>query len=185
MELRKQKEILIRDKEISRLKLELKKSKQALQNSRHHIKKLKQIRKKEIKGEGLPVKVVTSFTKEAIQQTMEIYGIKKGDVVLLEDASGGGAGTATMLMEAGIKAVIVKDDISHVASEAFFHGNVPVLKNIEVQRFDDFATVNPKDLEEAIASWEEEAKRKRQEQKHQYLTSLLEEYRSERRRGLA
>jgi predicted RNase H-like nuclease (RuvC/YqgF family) len=184
-ELRKQKEIQIRDTEISRLKIELSRSKQALQDSRQHIGKLKQIRKKEIKGEGLPVKVVSAFTKEAIQQTMDMYGIKKGDVVLLEDSSGGAAGTAAMLVETGIRAVIVKDDISHAASEAFFQGNVPLLKDIDVQRFDDFATVDPKVLEQALSSWQEDAKKKRRDQEHQHLTSLLEEYRSERRRGLA
>lgn len=185
MELRKQKEIQIRDSEISRLKKELNRSKQALQDSRQHIKKLKQIRKKEIKGEGLPVKVVKAFTKEAIQQTIDMFGIKKGDVLLLEDSSGGAAGTAAILVEAGIRAVIVRDDISHAASEAFFQGNVAVLKDVEVQRFDDFATVEPKVLEQALSAWEEDAKKKRKEQEHRHLTSLLEEYRSERRRGLA
>ena len=184
MELRKQKEIRIRDSEISRLNTELNRSKQALQDTRQHIKKMKQIRKKEIKGEGLPVKVVAAFTKEAIQQTMDMYGIKKGDVVLLEDSSGGAAGTAAILVEAGIKAVIVKDDISHAASEAFFQGDVPLLKDVEVQRFDDFAIVDPKVLERALSIWQEDAKKKKREQEHQHLTSLLEEYRSERRRGL-
>ncbi|HML26571.1 MAG TPA: DUF460 domain-containing protein, partial [Methanomethylovorans sp.] len=184
-ELRKQKEIQIRDTEISRLRMELNRSKQALQDSRQHIKKFKQIRKKEIKGEGLPVKVVTAFTKEAIQQTMDMYGLKKGDVVLLEDSSGGAAGTAAILVETGIRAVIVKDDISHAASEAFFQGNVPLLKDVDVQRFDDFATVDPKVLEQALSAWQEDAKKKRRDQEHQHLTSLLEEYRSERRRGLA
>lgn len=185
MELRKQKEIRIRDTEISRLNTELNRSKQSLQDSRQHIKKLKQIRKKEIKGEGLPVKVVHAFTKEAIQQTMDTYGIKKGDVVLLEDSSGGAAGTAAILVEAGIRAVIIKDDISHAASEAFFQGNVPLLQDVEIQRFDDFATVDPKVLEQALSAWQEDAKKKRREQEHQHLASLLEEYRSERRRGLA
>ncbi len=184
LEMRKQKEIRIRDTEVSRLKTELNRSKQALHDSRQHIKKLKQIRKKEIKGEGLPVKVVAAFTKEAIQQTMDMYGIKKGDVVLLEDSSGGAAGTAAILVAAGIRAVIVKDDISHAASEAFFRGNVPLLKDVEVQRFDDFATVDPKVLEEALSAWQETAKKKRHEQEQEHLTSLLEEYRSERRRGL-
>ncbi|MCC7576190.1 MAG: DUF460 domain-containing protein [Methanomethylovorans sp.] len=184
MELRKQKEIRIRDSEISRLNTELNRSKQALQDTRQHIKKMKQIRKKEIKGEGLPVKVVAAFTKEAIQQTMDMYGIKKGDVILLEDSSGGAAGTAAILVEAGIKAVIVKDDISHAANEAFFQGDVPLLKDVEVQRFDDFAIVEPKVLEQALSIWQEDAKKKKREQEHQHLTSLLEEYRSERRRGL-
>ncbi|MGB3908077.1 MAG: DUF460 domain-containing protein [Methanomethylovorans sp.] len=184
-ELRKQKEIKIRDTEITRLRTELSRSKQALQDSRKHIKKLKQIRKKEIKGEGLPVKVVSAFTKEAILQTMDMYGLKKGDVVLLEDSSGGAAGTAAILVETGIRAVILQDEISYAANEAFFQGNVPLLKNVKVQRFDDFATVDPKVLEEALYVWQEDAKKKRREQEHQHLAALLDEYRSERRRGLA
>jgi predicted RNase H-like nuclease (RuvC/YqgF family) len=47
---------------------------------------------------------------------------KKGDVLLLEDSSGGAAGTAAILVENGIRAVIIKDDISHAANEAFYPG---------------------------------------------------------------
>jgi predicted RNase H-like nuclease (RuvC/YqgF family) len=160
MELRKQKEIRIRDSEIQGSIQNLI-GQSRLSGYAPAYKNLKQIRKKEIKGEGLPVKGVTAFTKEAIQQTMDMYGIKKGDVVLLEESSGGAAGTAAILVEAGIKAVIVKDDISHAASEAFFQGDVPLLKDVEVQRFDDFAIVEPKVLERALSIWQEDAKKKK------------------------
>ncbi|MEZ5335026.1 MAG: hypothetical protein R2741_07230 [Methanolobus sp.] len=41
----------------------------------------------------------------------------------------------------------------------------------------------PKKLEDAIAKWQEEADPERKEKEHKQVQSILEEYRSERRRG--
>ena len=48
----------------------------------------------------LLLKVIAAFTKESIAETKEKYGLKEGDVVFLENPSGGGAATAQILVEA-------------------------------------------------------------------------------------
>ncbi|WP_394325928.1 hypothetical protein [Methanosarcina horonobensis] len=138
----------------------------------------------EIRGEGTPVKVIDAFTKESIAETKEKYGLKAGDVVFLENPSGGGAATAQILVEARVRAVVIPEDISHAAEETFFKGDVPILRNIQLERADDFAMAEPEAMKAAIAEWEKAAEKRRQKAKEDELQSLFEEYRSERRRGL-
>ncbi len=185
-QVRREKEMNIRDKEIERLNKELSKTRRSLRKQRKQNKRLKQIRKKEVKGEGIPVKVISSFTREAIQHTKELYGIKENDVIFLNDASGGGPVTASLLSEARVRAVLIKEDedMPHAALESFYDYEVPVLKDIRVHRVGDLASVNPEILENAIDQWEKKAEERRREKEHEQVKSILDEYRSERRRGL-
>jgi predicted RNase H-like nuclease (RuvC/YqgF family) len=184
-QVRREKEIGIRDSEIERLNKELARTRKSLRNQRRQNKRLKQIRKKEIKGEGLPVKIISSFTREAIQRTIELYGIKENDVVFIEKPSGGGPVTASLLIEAGVRAVIIGEDMPYAALDSFFDAGVPVLKGVPINRVGDLASVDPELLESAIGQWQETADERRREKEHRQVQSILEEYRSERRRGLA
>lgn len=181
---RQEKEINIRDNEIDRLNKELVKTRKSLRNQRRQNKRLKQIRKKEIKGEGIPVKIISSFTKEAINHTIELYGIKEKDVVYIEKASGGGPVTASLLIDPKVRAVIIGEDMPHHALESFYDAQVPVLKDVPIQRVGELASVNPHTLGSAIDIWQKEADKRRREKEHRQVQSILEEYRSERRRGL-
>jgi predicted RNase H-like nuclease (RuvC/YqgF family) len=183
-EIRKSKEVQIRDSTIESLKKELSNKNKTVKELRRRSNKLRKIQKMEIRGEGTPVKVIAAFTKESIAETKEKYGLKAGDVVFLEKPSGGGAATAQILVEARVRAVIIPEDISHAAEDTFFKGDVPVLRDIQLERADDFAMAEPEALKAAIATWEKEAELKRHKAKEDKLESLFEEYRSERRRGL-
>jgi len=183
-DVKKDKEIHIRDKEIERLRKELRRSRKSLQKQRSQNKRLKQIHKKELKGEGLPVKIISSFARSAIQHTNDIYGIKKGDVIYLEDSSGGGPITASMLVDFGTRAVIIRDEMPHAALESFNDANIPVLRSLEIQRQGDFAIVSPQRLDEEIAKWNTENEKRLKEKEHDQFKNILDEYRSERRRGL-
>ena len=183
-EVRKLKEIKTRDEIIESLKKELGHKNKTLKELRHRSNKLRKIRKMEISGVGTPVKLITAFTKESIAETKEKYGFREGDVVFLENPSGGGASTAQILVESKVKAVLIQEDISHAAEETFFKGGVPVLRGIPLERADDFAIIEPEVLKAAISTWEKEAEIKNRRAKEDHLKILFEEYRSERRRGL-
>ncbi len=183
-EVKKLKEIQIRDETIENLKKELTHKNKTVKDLRRRSNKLRKIQKMEVRGEGTPVKVISAFTKESIAETKEKYGLKEGDVVFLENPSGGGAATAQILVEASVRAVLIPEDISHAAEEIFFKGDVPVLRSIQLERAEDFAMAEPEVLKTAIAAWEKEAEKKHRKDKEDELESLFEEYRSERRRGL-
>jgi predicted RNase H-like nuclease (RuvC/YqgF family) len=183
-QVKKEREIQIRDNEIIRLNKELAKTRKNLKNQRRQNKRLKQIRKKEVKGEGLPVKVISAFTREAIQHTKELYGLKENDVVFLKDPSGGGPVTASLLAESKVKAVLISEEMPHVALEYFYDNNVPVLKDVKVHRVGDLASIDPDMLDESIGKWQEGAEKRLREKEQEQFQSILEEYKSERRRGL-
>jgi predicted RNase H-like nuclease (RuvC/YqgF family) len=183
-EVRKSKEIQIRDATIENLKRELSNKSKTVRELRRRSNKLRKIQKMEVRGEGIPVKVIASFTKESIAETKEKYGLKAGDVVFLENPSGGGAATAQILVEDRVRAVLIPEEISHAAEETFFKGNVPVLRDTPLERAEDFAMADPEGLKAAIAAWEKEAEKIHRKAKEDELQSLFEEYRSERRRGL-
>lgn len=181
---RKDKEIVIRDREIERLKRDIKKVRKSLKRQRKRAKRIKQIHKKEIRGEGLSVKIIASFAKEAIQHTKDTYGIREGDLVYLEDPSGGGPVTASILADSGVRAVLISEEMPHAALEYFYDSDIPVLRGLNLQRVDDLATIDPEALDKAIFEWEEKARERRKEKDHEQFQSILDEYRSERRRGL-
>nr|WP_209683843.1 DUF460 domain-containing protein [Methanohalophilus levihalophilus] len=182
--IQRDKEIRIRNEHIARLKKDLKRSKKNLLKSRQLTKKLKQIKKLESTGEGIPIKVISSFTAEAIKHISSLYGLKKGDVVFLRDPSGGSAVTATTLADFEVRAVLVPDSVAHAAEKVFFERNVPLLHKLEVKVVGDFAVVAPDDLDAAIAKWEESAAERRHKKEEEELHHLVDEYRSERRRGI-
>lgn len=182
--LQKNKEIRIRNEHISRLKKEVRRVKKNLLKSRQHARKLRQIKKMESTGEGIPVKVISSFTAESIKHISDLYGLKTGDVVFLKDPSGGSATTAATLADFGIRAVIVPDDVAHAAEQLFFEKNVPLLHNLDVEVADDFGVVAPDVLEDALGKWEEYSAKRRQKKEEEELHHLVDEYRSERRRGI-
>ncbi|MDK2892053.1 DUF460 domain-containing protein [Methanohalophilus sp.] len=183
-QLRKEKEIRIRNEHISRLKKEVRNLKKNLSKCRQHVKRLRQIKKMESTGEGIPVKVISSFTAESIKHISDLYGLKTGDVVFLKDPSGGSATTAAILADVGLRAVIVPDGMSHAAEELFFEKNVPLLHNLDIEVADDFGVVAPDTLEEALKEWEEYAAKRRHEKEEKELHRLVDEYRSERRRRI-
>ena len=130
------------------------------------------------------MKIISTFTKDSILRTCEQFGIKKNDIILLKDASGGGTMTAKMLSDLGVRAVIICNEMSHSAEEELFNLNVPVLKaedvNLQLGHAEDFAVIEPGDIEHAIDEWNKEAEKRRIAAKEKWLESLVDEYRSDR-----
>ncbi len=187
-QLKKDKGMMIRDKEIARLNSKISENNKRVAFLNERINKLKTVRRLEISGKVLPVKIVNAFTKDSILKTQEMFGIKKDDVILLKDASGGGTMTARMLADMGVRAVIICNEMSHAAEEELFKLNIPVLKakdvNIRFDSAEELAGINPADIERAIDEWKAKAKKRRMAAKEEWLESLVGEYRSERRRGV-
>ncbi len=184
-EIQKTEEINKKDHKISLLKKDVKNLKKALKRAKLHISKLQQISKMEVKGEGIPLKVLQSFTREAISDLTETLGIKKGDFVYISDPSGGSSVTARMLVELGVNAVIVGGYMAHAAEDTFFDAGVPVLKNLPVHQVDDIAVITPNLLDDALEKWHHIAIQRREREEEKKLELMVDEYRSQRRRGIA
>ena len=183
-EIKRQHEIKIRDKEIERLRA-------VLRSERKYIKKLKKILERQKKAEiieetrGLQrLKPLKAFTRESILLAAEQYRLEKGDLVFLEDASGGGKSTVELLREKEIAGVVAEGEMSTIVHEHFLEMGVPVFcrKNLPIQIINNMPFVRLEDVAAASASWEEEMKNRTARLQAERLESLFQEYRVERKK---
>ncbi len=167
-EIEEAEEIRKRGKEIERLREEVKAREEENAELREITERLKGKGKREVKG-GKRIKMIKSFSRDAILDTDRKYGLKKGDVVFLEDGSGGGASTAELLAKKGVAAVIYGKELSHFAADKFFEFDIPAFSTDEIplllkeEEEGDFAFafVDQHILNEKIEEWERERKRKK------------------------
>ena len=184
--LRKSKEMRIRNEKIRNLEHELHHKDRRIEELTELVEELKRLRNLEISGRAIPVKVASAFTKEAIAHVKEQYGINAGDVLFFKDASGGGPATVDMLSQAGVRAVIFRGDMAHNAQEEFLEKNLPFfsVRSVPVNYLDEMGVVDPDDFNPALEKFNEESEARKRKEKEQLLSSLVEEYKSERRRGI-
>jgi predicted RNase H-like nuclease (RuvC/YqgF family) len=105
-------------------------------------------------------------------------------MVYIEDASGGGPNTADLLTDRGIEAVIAGSEMSPAIKERFNDKGLPVFSigEVQVQRIDGIAFVNPNEIDAAKTLWTERMKARQAERKAEWLESMIQEYRVERKK---
>ncbi|EJN59758.1 DUF460 domain-containing protein [Halogranum rubrum] len=128
----------------------------------------------------VPVKVVEQFTKTAIEQTDEEYGISAGDVVYLRDASGAGRSTAERLAEKKPRVVLRSGGLSDVADEVLFDHDIPVgpADDVSIQEIDELAIARGTDIEAVVADWRRRAEDRQKEQKSEMMDQIISEHRA-------
>ncbi len=159
-EIEETEEIKRRDREIERLREEVKARGEENAELRKIIEELKGKKEVKVKG-GKRIKLIRFFSRAAILDTDRKYGLKKGDIVFLEDGSGGGASTAELLAKKGVAAVIYGKELSHFAADKFFEFDIPTFSTDEIPLLlneGDFAFIDQHLLNEKIEEW----KRKRE-----------------------
>ena len=80
----------------------------------------------------VPVKIIKSFTREGIQEAIQQWNLKKGDVVMFSSSRGGGSQTASLLVNLSLKAVIIPDKMPHQAKEVLENNNIPVISSSKI-----------------------------------------------------
>ena len=183
-EIKRDQEIRIRDKEIERLR-------SVLRAERKYIKKLKKSLSRQKKTEQIEevkglrrLKLLEAFSREAVASAQERWGLEEGDMVLLQDASGGGRSAADLLIEKGIEAIITDSEMAPAVREHFYEKGIPVLSSHElpVQMIDSLPFVRPEDVEAARARWAEQMKEHQDARQAERLENIIQEYRVERKK---
>lgn len=160
-------EISRRGKAIERLREEVTEKEEENAELRKIIDGLKGKREVKVRG-GKRIKLIRSFSRNAILDMDRKYGLKKGDIVFLEDGSGGGASTAELLAKKGVAAVVYGKELSHFAADKFLEFGVPAFYTDEIPLLlseGDFAFVDEQLLSGKIEDWEREREREKMEER--------------------
>ncbi|WP_435551056.1 DUF460 domain-containing protein [Natrinema sp. CGMCC1.2065] len=131
--------------------------------------------------EGLvPVKVVEKFTKGAIREADEQYGIAGGDVVYIRDASGAGRSTAQLMAEFDPRVILKEGGLSEIADEILFEAEVPVgpADDVAMQEVDELAVAREDDVEAVIDDWHDRARERRKQRKASMVDQVISEHRA-------
>ncbi|MBU7037838.1 MAG: DUF460 domain-containing protein [Theionarchaea archaeon] len=160
--------------------LEIERKKTRLLSQENEI--LKEMRTLEYSQKALPVKVLPHFSKEEIKALDERFTIKKGDIIYLQDPSGGGPTTARELMEKGVRAIISKERMSHLAEEEFTKAKIPVIseREIPLKFLGNFGVIPKEDFESEFNCWKMAQEIVEAKQKEQQLKTIIEEYKEKR-----
>ena len=182
-DVRKTKEVTIRNSEINRLKKEVYDERKRNAELRSTVDRLKQIRVLEFRGDKLPVKIIENLSKDAVAACDRRLGLKPGDIVFVRDA-GGGTGAAALLIEKGVRAVVRGTYMSHLAEEKFQEARVPVLakEDVGLKVVDDFAVIDPHRLEAAIGKWKDSLALSEKQRNIEWFHGIIDDYKAERRR---
>jgi predicted RNase H-like nuclease (RuvC/YqgF family) len=135
------------------------------------------------KRDLVPVKPVAEFTRAAILDADERYGLAEGDVVLLRDAGGAGRSTAELLADVAPRVVLLgRGGLSEVADQLLFEHSIPVAsaEGVTIREVDELAVARESEVEAAIAEWEQRAEERERRETGEMVDRLISEHRADR-----
>jgi predicted RNase H-like nuclease (RuvC/YqgF family) len=191
-DVRERREVNRLERKNDELRRKLKKERRARKKTRNKLDRLKKLWRvehpdfaDELGDDYAVVKAVEEFTKSALKDAENSFGLREGDVVLLEDASGAGRATAERLADVEPRLVLKYGSMSTEADEILFDAEVPVAdaEGIEMRRIDEFGIMREDDVSDAIERWEERAEERRLRRAQETVDQLISEYRVERKRS--
>ncbi|MFW9855847.1 MAG: DUF460 domain-containing protein [Candidatus Thorarchaeota archaeon] len=105
-------------REVGRIQEENLNIRRQLRQNKVEMGKLRQIKNFWMEGREIPLKVLKTFSDDAIRETIKKFGVNEGDIVLVLDPSGGGAQTAQKIIDLGIRGVLVPEEASKFSDQA-------------------------------------------------------------------
>jgi predicted RNase H-like nuclease (RuvC/YqgF family) len=183
IETRKDRSFQLKEEETNKLRAKINQLEDAIENLNNVVSKLKKIKTLEAQGIIIPVKIVKTFSKEGLKETEDNFGLLKNDILYFQDAAGGGKSTAGIIIEKGIKAVITKNEMSHLAMDILLLADIPIIpeSSVDLKKYNEFYAVNRNKFESIY----EQFKKKIQEEKESInasrMNELIQEYQRQRK----
>nr|WP_303650292.1 DUF460 domain-containing protein [Halalkalicoccus sp. NIPERK01] len=191
-EVRRKREITRLERETDRLERERDEAREERDALSEKLDRLKELWKldhsnfADVEGEErdlVPVKPIEKFTLDAIEAAEEAYGLSKGDVILLRDASGAGPRTAERLAAVSPRVVLKNGGLSESADEVLFEEGIPVgaASEVAIREVDELAVARESEVEAVVEGWHERAEQRRRERNASMVDQLISEHRAESR----
>ncbi|ELZ15944.1 hypothetical protein C478_04379 [Natrinema thermotolerans DSM 11552] len=188
-QVRKDREVNRLERKATRLERERDEARETVETLEQKVERMKALWKLDhsnfsdvsAKKEGLvPVKVVEKFTKGAIREADEQYGIAGGDVIYIRDASGAGRSTAQLMAEFDPRVILKEGGLSEIADEILFEAEVPVgpADDVAMQEVDELAVAREDDVEAVIDDWHDRARERRKQRKASMVDQVISEHRA-------
>lgn len=173
-----------RDARIARLEQDRRTLRKDKRRLVHALKTRERTRALDV-GDVLVCKVLPRFARADIEALATSAGLAKGDVLYMENSSGGGAATAQLLADRGVRAIIVRTEMSHAAREQLDEAGVAALDagRFAIRVEGGVAVTDRARFEEAYAAWAAEAARRANQRRRAWLEGLIDTYRYERTKG--
>ncbi len=126
-QIRREREYRRLAEEIDFLKNKIKDQEAQIEAYRQTLGHFQRLRNLEAMRNLVLLKPIEQFTREGLEKAFKLYNIRVGDLVFILDSSGGGSITAENLVKRGVKAIVIRGNMSHQALEVFEKYYVPVI----------------------------------------------------------
>jgi hypothetical protein len=184
--IRKDAELIRRDAVIGSLKRRLRKEEKTSRKLRKQVEVIKAHEEAEPEGEMVPVKILSSLTREGVRALSDEFGIREGDILFVPRIDVWGANAGRELVQLGIDSLVVKTGgptrIDPQLEALFREAGIPLLssRGMNVVMTGGIAYISRDDLDQALKTWEEGQKEYERLKKESLLEDIFREYRTER-----
>lgn len=181
--IQKNSEIATRDAVIQSLKQRFRKLERSHKTLRKRLERMKEFDEMLAQnGEVVPLKVMSSFTREGLKALIDEIGIKEGDLLMVAKIDGWGRGVVKDLAELGISALVAGSVGDPQLYEVCREYRVPLLPAQETGAImrGKSGIVSKEKLQASLSRWDREQKQYEREQHATRVEHLFREYQSER-----
>ncbi|GGL45949.1 DUF460 domain-containing protein [Halocalculus aciditolerans] len=132
-------------------------------------------------GSLVAVKPVEQFTVDAIEEADAEFGLSKGDVVYIRDASGAGKRTAEKLADARPRVVLLDGRTSDIAEDVLYDRDVPFgpADDVSIREIDELAIADDSAVSAVEADYRERYEERERQEREQRLDSIISEHRAD------
>ncbi len=181
-------EIASRDAEIESLRGRLRREEKSVRRLKRRVAQLRRFEEGRLDPTGVPIKVLDSFTRDAVRHLFETLGIQAGDLLYVAKTDGWGRTSVRDLADLQVRALVLNvPDLSAVDPQLVAlcrEYNLPLVAGGEVgvQVQGLLGRVETERLATAEGAWEAGQETHRRKEQEAMLVGVLREYQSERGR---
>lgn len=179
-------EIAARDAEIESLRARLKREEKLARRLKRRVAQLRRYEEAALDTAGVPIKVLSAFTRDAVRHLFETLGIRPGELLYVAAPGGWGRTTVRDLADLQVRGLVL--NVPSLAAvdpqlvQLCREYELPLIAGGEVgARVQGLlGRVDAKPLEEAEAAWATGQEEHRRQEQQAMLVGVLRDYRTER-----